>query len=171
MFGTGGSALVSLTLGINNREKANQIFSMLVYITIISGAVLAAFGIFFIEPVAIAIGADAQLLPYCVTYGRILLLALPAFMLQYLFQSFLVTAEKPTLGLIITVCAGLTNMVLDALFIIVFKWGIVGAATATIIAQCVGGIVPLIYFARKNTSVLKLGKFYWDRFFSVRSSG
>lgn len=163
MFGTGGSALVSLTLGISNREKANQIFSMLVYITIISGAVLAIFGIVFIEPAAIAMGADAQLLPYCVTYGRILLLTLPAFMLQYLFQSFLVTAEKPTLGLIITVGAGLTNMVLDALFIIVFKWGIVGAAVATIIAQCVGGIVPLIYFARKNTSVLKLGKFYWDR--------
>lgn len=162
MFGAGGSALVSVTLGVQNREKANRIFSMLVYITIISGSVLAVFGILFIEPVAIAMGADTELLPYCVTYGRILLMTLPAFMLQNMFQSFLVTAEKPTLGLIVTVGAGLTNIVLDALFIIVFKWGIVGAATATIIAQCVGGIVPLIYFAGKNTSALKLGKFHWD---------
>lgn len=162
MFGAGGSALVSATLGEENKEKANRIFSMLVYITIISGIVLAVLGILFIEPVAIAMGADADLLPYCVTYGRILLMTLPAFMLQNMFQSFLVTAEKPTLGLVITVGAGLTNIVLDALFIIVFKWGIVGAAVATIIAQCVGGIIPLIYFARKNTSALKLEKFYWD---------
>lgn len=162
MFGAGGSALVSATLGSENKEKANRIFSMLVYITILCGAVLSVLGILLIEPVAIAMGADAELLPYCVTYGRILLSTLPAFMLQNMFQSFLVTAEKPTLGLIITVGAGLTNMILDALFIIVFEWGVVGAAVATIIAQCVGGIVPLIYFARNNTSLLKLGKFRWD---------
>lgn len=162
MFGAGGSALVSATLGEENREKANRIFSMLVYITIISGAVLAVLGIIFIEPVATAMGADEELLPYCVTYGRILLMTLPAFMLQNMFQSFLVTAEKPTLGLVIAVVAGLTNIVLDALFIIVFKWGLVGAAVATIIAQCVGGIVPLAYFARQNTSLLKFGKFHWD---------
>lgn len=162
MFGAGGSALISATLGSNNKEKANRIFSMLVYVTILCGAVLAVAGILLIEPVATAMGADAELLPYCVTYGRILLLTLPAFMLQNMFQSFLVTAEKPTLGLIITVGAGFTNMVLDALFIIAFQWGIAGAAIATIIAQCVGGIVPLVYFARKNTSLLKLGKFRWD---------
>lgn len=162
MFGAGGSALVSATLGEKNKEKANRIFSMLVYITIVSGAVLAVLGIIFIEPVATAMGADAELLPYCVTYGRILLMTLPAFMLQNMFQSFLVTAEKPTLGLVITVGAGLTNIVLDALFIIVFKWGLLGAAVATIIAQCVGGIVPLIYFAGKNSSALRLGKFHWD---------
>lgn len=163
MFGAGGSALVSATLGLNDKEKANRIFSMLVYITGISGAVLAVLGIVFIEPVAVAMGADAELLPYCVTYGRILLSTLPAFMLQNLFQSFLVTAEKPKLGLIVTVGAGLTNIVLDALFIIVFKWEIVGAAVATIIAQCVGGIVPFVYFARKNTSLLRLGKFRLDK--------
>lgn len=162
MFGAGGSALVSATLGEENKEKANRIFSMLIYITIVSGAVLAVLGIIFIEPVATAMGADTELLPYCVTYGRILLTTLPAFMLQNMFQSFLVTAEKPTLGLVITVVAGLTNIVLDALFIIAFKWGLVGAAVATIIAQCVGGIVPLVYFARQNTSLLKLGKFHWD---------
>lgn len=162
MFGAGGSALVSATLGEGNREKANRIFSMLTYITFASGTVLAVLGILFIEPVAVAMGADTDLLPHCVTYGRILLLALPAFMLQNLFQSFLVTAEKPTLGLKITVGAGLTNMALDALFIIVFRWGLVGAAVATVIAQCVGGIVPFVYFARKNTSLLGLGKFRWE---------
>lgn len=162
MFGAGGSALVSLTLGTDDVKKANQIFSMLTYMTILTGLVLAAVGIAFIEPIAVAMGADAELLPYCVVYGRILLAALPAFMLQNLFQSFLITAEKPTMGLAVTVGAGLTNMVLDALFIIVFHWGLVGAAVATIMAQCVGGIVPLLYFSRKNTSILKLGKFIWD---------
>ncbi len=162
MFGAGGSALVSATLGEGNTEKANRIFSMLVYITIVCGSVLAVLGIIFIEPVAIAMQADEELLPYCVTYGRILLITLPVFMLQNMFQSFLVTAEKPILGLAITVGAGLTNIVLDAVFIIVFKWELIGAAVATIIAQCVGGVVPFVYFARKNTSLLKLGEFHWD---------
>lgn len=162
MFGAGGSALVSATLGEGKEEKANSIFSMLVYITAISGVVLGILGIIFIEPVAVFMRASDTLLPYCVTYGRILLLMLPAFMLQNMFQSFLVTAEKPVLGLVITVGAGLTNIVLDALFIIVFKWGVVGAAVATIIAQCLGGVVPFVYFAKKNTSRLKLGRFYWN---------
>lgn len=162
MFGAGGSALVSATFGTGDRERANKIFSMLTYITVIIGVVLAVFGIIFIEPIANLMGADASLLPYCVTYGRILLVTLPSFMLQNLFQSFLVTAEKPQLGLAVTVGAGVTNMVLDALFIIVFKWGLVGAAVATDIAQCVGGIIPLVYFARKNSSLLKLGKPYFN---------
>lgn len=162
MFGAGGSALVSATFGTGDRERANKIFSMLTYITVIMGVVLAVFGIIFIEPIANLMGADASLLPYCVTYGRILLVTLPSFMLQNLFQSFLVTAEKPQLGLVVTVGAGVTNMVLDALFIIVFKWGLVGAAVATDIAQCVGGIIPLVYFARKNSSLLKLGKPYFN---------
>ncbi len=115
-----------------------------------------------IKPIATAMGADAELLPYCVIYGRILLAALPAFMLQNLFQSFLVTAGKPTMGLAVTVGAGLTNVFLDALFIIVLRREIAGAAIATIMAQCVGGIVPFIYFARKNDSVLKFGKYIFD---------
>lgn len=162
MFGAGGSALVSATLGEGDTERANRIFSMLVYITMICGVVLSVLGIIFIEPVAIAMKADVELLPYCVSYGRILLITLPVFMMQNLFQSFLVTAEKPTLGLMITVGAGLTNIALDALFIAGFKWGVVGAAAATDIAQCVGGVIPLVYFARKNSSVLKLGKFTWN---------
>lgn len=162
MFGAGGSALVSATLGTKNAEKANRVFSMLVYITVLSGAVLSVLGIAFIEPIAAAMGADAELLPYCVVYGRILLFVLPAFMLQNLFQSFLITAEKPGMGLAVTVGAGLTNIVLDALFIIVFRWEIVGAAIATALAQCIGGIVPLVYFSHKNSSVLRLGAFHWD---------
>lgn len=173
MFGAGGTALVSAKLGEEEKEKANSIFSMLVYITAFSGAVLGIIGIIFIEPVAIAMGASADLLPHCVTYGRILLTTLPAFMLQNLFQSFLVTAEKPTLGLFITVGAGLTNIVLDALFVIGFKWGLVGAAVATVIAQCVGGIIPLVYFLKENSSVLKLGKFNWNKraFISTCTNG
>lgn len=163
MFGAGGSALVSATLGMRNQERANRIFSMLTYITIISGIVLAIIGILFIEPIAVLMGADAELLPYCIIYGRILLAAIPAFMLQNLFQSFLITAGKPTLGLFVTIAAGITNMILDALFIVGFHWGLVGAAAATAIAQCIGGLIPLIYFARKNTSSLKLGKTVFDK--------
>ena len=162
MFGAGGSALVSATLGMRNTERANRIFSMLTYITLITGVVLAVFGIIFIEPIAVLLGADAELLPYCIIYGRILLAAIPVFMLQNLFQSFLITAERPTLGLIVTIGAGVMNMILDAVFILGFHWGLAGAAAATAIAQCVGGIVPLVYFASKNSSVLRLGKTSFD---------
>lgn len=162
MFGAGGTALVSATLGARQNQKACRIFSMLTYITLGVSCLLAVLGIVFLKPIAIWMGADAALLPYCVDYARILLAALPAFMLQNMFQSFLITAEKPTLGLVITVLAGLVNMVLDALFIAVFQWGVVGAASATAIAQCVGGIIPLVYFSRKNSSLLKLGKTRFD---------
>lgn len=162
MFGAGGSALVSLTLGTGKKEQANQIFSMLTYLAIVLGVLLAVLGFVFIEPIAVLMGADDTMLPYCVTYGRILLLSLPAFLLQNMFQNFLITAEKPTLGLFVTILAGVTNMCLDALFIIVFHWGLAGAAVATAIAQCVGGILPFVYFARKNSSLLKLGKMYFN---------
>ena len=158
MFASGGSALVSATLGARDPKGANQIFSLLTYSTVITGVVVGIFSILFIEPIAIWMGADETLLPYCVTYGRIVLMALPGFMLQILFQSFMVTAEKPTLGLLITVLAGLINILLDALFVAVFRWGVVGAAAATGISQCVGGIVPLVYFIRKNNSLLRLGR-------------
>lgn len=162
MFGTGGTALVSAALGMQQPERANRIFSMLIYIGIAVGVVLAAFGILFIEPIAILMGADESLLPYCVIYGRILLAALPGFMLQNMFQSFLITAERPKLGLAVTVAAGITNIVLDALFIVVFQWGVVGAALATALSQYVGGIIPLIFFIRKNNSLLRLGKAVFD---------
>lgn len=158
MFGAGGSALISKTFGENDPEKANRIFSMLIYIGILFGAVLSVFGILFIEPIAVWMGADANMLPYCVTYGRILLAVLPAFMLQNMFQSFMITAERPVLGFVVTVAAGITNIVLDALFIAVFSWGVMGAAAATALSQCIGGLVPLLYFVRHNTSLLKLGR-------------
>ena len=158
MIGTGGSAIVAKTLGEKKREKANEYFSMLIYVTIISGIVIAVIGVLFIEPISEFLGAEGEMLKYCVVYGRIIVVALPAFMLQNVFQSFLITAEKPRLGLIVTVLAGITNMVLDFLFIAVFKWGVEGAALATAISQTVGGVLPFIYFTRKNDSLLQLTK-------------
>ncbi|MBQ4523240.1 MAG: MATE family efflux transporter [Lachnospiraceae bacterium] len=158
MFGTGGSALVAIILGEGDKERANQIFSFLVYTVVVLGCIIAVVGIIFIEPVAVWLGAEGEMISLCVSYGRIILCALPAFMLQNTFQSFFVTAEKPKLGLVVTLIAGVTNMALDALFMVVFKWGVEGAAVATALSQCVGGIVPMIYFFRKNNSLLKLTK-------------
>lgn len=162
MIGTGGSALISMTLGTGNREHANSLFSMLVYVTILLGAVAAAAALIFLEPVAKLLGAEGEMLGYCVEYGRIILPVLPAFMLQNTFQSFLITAEKPQLGLYVTIAAGVTNMILDALFVAVFHWGLAGAAVATALSQLVGGLIPMGYFCRKNTSLLKLGRPIWD---------
>lgn len=156
MIGTGGSALVSKTMGEGDPEKANRYFSLLILFTVILGVGITIPGMFLMEPVSILLGADEAMLPYCVTYGRIILAAQTAFMLQGVFQSFLVTAERPTLGLIVTVGAGITNMVLDFLFIAVFEWGLIGAALATITSQIVGGVVPLLYFLLPNKSPLRI---------------
>ena len=156
MIGTGGSALVSKTMGQNEPEKANRIFSMMIELTLLVGALLSIVGIVFIEPIARLFGASEAMLPECVLYGRIVLSFNAAFMLQNVFQAFLVTAERPHMGLYVTVAAGVTNMVLDALFIAVFKWGVAGAAIATGLSQCVGGLIPLIYFIRPNKSPLRL---------------
>lgn len=158
MLGTGGSALISKTMGEGDRDKAKRIFSLLVYVGAALGIVIAALGIIFIEPVAVLLGAEGDMLADCVLYGRIILLALPALLLQFEFQTYFVTAEKPQLGLAVTVAAGVTNMVLDWLFMAVFQWGIVGAASATAISQAVGGITPLFYFASDNSSLLRLTK-------------
>ena len=158
MLGAGGSALVSKTLGEGNKEKANQIFSMLVIVGIVTGCILAAAGILFLRPIAIFLGAEGEIINYCVIYGRIILIALPAFMLQNMFQSFLVTAERPELGLVMTVLAGVTNIVLDALFMGVLAWGTIGAAAATAISQAVGGIAPFFFFLKPKRSLLRLTK-------------
>lgn len=158
MFGTGGSALVSKTLGEGSSEKANRIFSLVIYTTTAAGVILAVTGIALMRVVASALGAEGEMLENSVLYGRIIVGVLPLFMLQMAFQSLFVTAEKPKLGLVVTVLSGVTNMVLDALFVAVFRWGIVGAAAATAASQLVGGVVPLIYFLRKNDSLLRLGK-------------
>ncbi len=158
MIGTGGSAIVSKTLGEGKREEANAYFSMLIYVTVIGGLVLSALGMTFIRPLSMALGAEGEMLENCMIYGRILFSTAAAFMLQSVFQSFFVVAEKPTLSLIISIAAGLTNVVLDYLFIVVFQWGIAGAAIATAAGEIIGGILPLIYFSRKNSSLLQLQK-------------
>lgn len=158
MIGTGGSAVVSKALGEGKKKVANEYFSMLVYAALIGGLIISILGLLFLKPIAIALGADSSMLSYCLIYGRILLCAIPFFILQNVFQSFFVTAEKPTLGLIVTIGAGLTNIVLDYLFVGVLKYGLAGAAAATAASQIIGGIIPIIYFIRKNNSLLKLTK-------------
>ncbi len=162
MFGAGGSALISKTMGEGNREKANRLFSMLTYISALTGVVIGVLGIVFIRPFTKAFGVSGEMLENCVLYGRILLAAMPVYMLQQEFQSFFVTAEKPQMGLFVTIAAGVANMVLDALFIAFFRWGIAGAALATAASQLVGGVVPIVYFLRRNSSPLKLGKANFD---------
>ena len=177
MIGTGGSAIVARTLGEGDRERANRIFSMLIYVTVVVGIIFSAIGIAFLEPIARLLGADDAMMPYCLSYGRWNLIALTAFMLQNVFQSFLVTAEKPKMGLAVTVAAGCTNMVLDYLFVAVFRWGVAGAAVATGLSQCVGGVIPLVYFllpqGKINTSCLKLTKagIDWNVLFHTVTNG
>jgi len=162
MLGAGGSALVAKTLGESRGEKANEIFSMLVYMGVGIGLVLAASGCLLVRPVAALMGAEGELLDQCVVYARIVLCALPFFMLQNMFQSFLVTAGRPKLGLKMTVWAGLMNVGLDALLIVVFQWGLAGAAIATAASQTFGGLLPLLFFARENDSTLRLGRMKMD---------
>lgn len=164
MFGTGGSALVAKSFGEGEPERANRNFSLFVYVSFALGVVLAVLGIVFIRPILIRLGAEGALLDNCVVYARIILAALPFYVLQLLFQSFFVTAEKPQLGLAVTVSAGLTNMVLDAVLVISLpqQYKLAGAALATALSQVVGGTVPLFYFARKNSSILRLGRTSFD---------
>lgn len=162
MLGTGGSALVAFILGTGDGQKANRVFSLMIYVLIVLGGIFMVGGILFMEPMARLLGADEAMLPVCVQYGRIVMLGLIPFMLQNTFQSFLVTAERPHFGLYITIAAGVTNMVLDALFVGVFRWGVAGAAAATVISQIVGGVIPLVYFICPNKSKLRLGKTKMD---------
>ena len=156
MIGTGGSALVAKTMGAGDDETANRYFSMLIKLTLGSGLVLSILGVALMKPISRLLGATDAMLADCVRYGRVVLAFNAAFMLQNVFQAFLIAAEKPKLGLYATVAAGVTNMALDALFIAGFGWGVEGAALATGLSQCVGGVFPLIYFARPNTSRLRL---------------
>ncbi len=158
MFGTGGSALVAKTMGEGDKHRANQYFTMMIVVTLICGVIISTVGVIYMEPISIFLGADEEMLADCVLYGRIVLAFNTAFMLQNVFQSFLIAAEKPKMGLWITVAAGVTNMVLDALFMAVFGWGVAGAAIATGISQVVGGVLPLVYFLRPNSSLLRMTK-------------
>lgn len=173
MFGTGGSALVAKTMGEDQHEKANRFFSLFVYVSFGLGIIIMIFGLIFIRPIAALLGAEGTMLGDCVVYGRIILLALPTCILQMAFQSFFVTAEKPKLGLFVTVASGVTNMVLDALLVAVIPMGLVGAALATALSQVVGGVIPLIYFFRPNSSLLRLAKtnFDWKALTKACSNG
>ncbi len=162
MFGTGGGALIAITMGAGRMKKANELFSQIVFASAGCGILLAAFGFLFLRPVASMMGAEGRLLEDCLTYGRILLIAIPFYVLQYEFQCLFATAGKPKLGLYVTVAAGVTNILLDALFVAGFRWGLEGAAAATSISQFVGGIIPVFYFGRKNDSPLRLVRCGFD---------
>lgn len=173
MFGAGGSALVSKTLGEGDKEKAQSIFTAIVIINAISGLVISVITFVFVEQIATLLGATPEMKDYAVKYGRIILIGEIAFMTQNLFQNFFIVAERPHLGFIVTVGAGVTNMVLDAVMVAVLRWGVEGAAIATIISQVVGSITPVIYFAKKNTSLLQFRKpmFRFDYIFKTITNG
>ena len=170
MFGTGGSALVAKTLGEGDHDRANRLFSLFVYICTLLGVVFMVAGFFLLRPLMKLLGAEGQMLDMAVLYGNVLLISMPFWNLQYLFQIFFVTAERPKLGLYVTLIAGVANMVLDALFVAVFKWGLLGAAVATAISQILGGGLPLVYFAMKNASLLRLGKTKFDAKATLKSA-
>ena len=158
MIGTGGSAIVAKTLGEGDPKRANSYFSMLVYVTAIGGIILALLGMLLVPSVVSFLGAEGELLSNCILYGRISFISMPAFMLQNVFQSFFVTAEKPKLGLAVIITAGVTNMILDLLFVGILGFGLAGAAVATVCGEMIGGLFPIFYFSRKNSSLLRLGK-------------
>lgn len=163
MMGAGGSALVAKILGEGDRQRANRTFSLITYVTLFLGIFFSLLALIFLRPIALWLGAEGEILDCCVRYGRILLIGLPAFLLQGLFQPFMVAADRPSLGLKISLCAGATNILFDYLLIVVFGWSLEGAAAATVLSQLVAGITPLIYFrSPRNGSLLRLGKSRWD---------
>lgn len=162
MMGTGGSALVAKILGEGDPERANRTFSLITYTSIVAGITISTILFLLLEPIARALGAEGEMLDYCVRYGRILAPALPMFILQGMFQPFMVAAERPSLGLKVSLCAGCTNIVMDYLLIVPCGMGLEGAAIATALSQCVAGLVPLIYFGRRSKSLLRLGRTRWD---------
>ena len=173
MIGTGGSALIAKLLGAGEKEKANRIFSLLICTTVVIGIALSVFGMIFFRRIAFRLGARGEVLEDCVRYGMILLPSLVMFLLQNEFQSFLIVAEKPKLGLALTVAAGCTNIALDALFVAFFRWGLAGAAAATVISECIGGLIPLAYFIKPNKTPLRLTKTYldWNALFKTFTNG
>ena len=158
VVGTGGSALVSKTMGEGDSRRANQYFSMLIWVTIAFGAAITALGFLTLRPVSVLLGAEGEMVDQCVFYGGIIMAAQTAFLLQVVFQSFFVTAERPQLGLAVSLAAGMTNMAMDALFVGAFRWGLAGAAAATALSQVVGGVIPLVYFLCPNSTPLRLGR-------------
>ena len=173
MIGTGGRALVAFYLGLKDKKKANEVFSMLIFLIIIGAAVVAAAGFIFMPQIVDLLGASEYIREDAILYGRILIFAEPFYMLQNSFQSFLTTAGKQQYGLWISITAGIVNMGLDFLFVAVFPFGIAGAAAATFTSQCVGGLIPFVYFLRKNSSTLRIAptRFDWKSIGKACSNG
>lgn len=173
MFASGGSAIVAITLGEGKQRKAQEYFSMIIYVTIAVGIGLSVLTLIFMKSLVFMLGANQEMLNDCLTYGSILTVGLTPFMLQIIFQSFFVTAQKPQMSLMMSVLSGVINIVLDYLFIVIFHWGLAGAALATITGQIAGACIPLIYFIRKNTSLLRLTKpcFYFHILVKTCSNG
>ncbi len=171
LFGTGGGALVAITMGEGDPKRANELFSLFVYVSLGLGAAFTLLGFVMLRPVAVWMGAEGEMLEDALTYGRWYLMSLPLFIVEHEFESFTVTAEKPRLGLFFNLAAGMTNIVLDAVLVGVLRMGIDGAAVATALCQTVGGAGPLIYFSRKNSSLLRLGRTHWDGKALIRCVG
>lgn len=173
LWGAGGSALVAKTRGQGDEKRANALFSLFVYVSLLLGVALSVIGFFFLDELMVLLKAEGEMLRGAVLYGRILLVSMPLWNLQFLFQIFFVTAEKPKLGLYVTLLAGGANMLLDWLFVGVFGWRLTGAAVATAISQAIGGGLPLLYFAFKNSSALRLGRPIFDirALFKAASNG
>ncbi len=165
MLGTGGTAIVANTFGSGDKEKANRYFSLFVYTAFVIGSILSILGFIFIRTISISLGASGDILKHCIVYGRIILLILPFFILQIMFQSFFIVAEKPRHGLLVAGVTGIINIVLDAILVILLplEYKLTGAAIATSFSQFVGGVIPLVYFTRKNSSILRLGKTIFDK--------
>ena len=156
MVGAGGSALVSKTFGEGDIARGNHTFTMLIRLTIVAGTAISAVFFVFMRPVAVALGAEGEMVRYAVIYGRILTAAMPVYMLQLALQPFCMAAGKPQLGTMTSIACGLTNIVLDALFVAGFGWGLTGAAIATAASFLVGGAIPTLYFnSRRNTTPLR----------------
>lgn len=163
MLGSGGAALIARTLGRKQNERANRIFSLVITVSTLIALVSAILGAIFIPEISVLLGANEAILDECVVYGRIFMFSLVPFALQSIFDVLLVTAERPRLGLVFTICAGLTNIVLDLLLLGYFHLGIEGAAWATFFSSLVGGVGPLLYFLLPNKSMLRLAsKPIWD---------
>ena len=162
MFGTGGAALISKTMGEKNIKKAKETFSLIIFTSVVLGIILSILGIIFLPQIASLLGAKDEVLTDCILYGKIILISLPFYILQYEFQCLFSTAGKPKFGLIVTVISGMSNIIFDYLLVVVFSLGLFGAAIATMISQIVGGVIPLIYFFSKNKSLLHFVKFKFD---------
>ena len=155
MFGTGGTALVAKTFGQGDSTQARRYFTQITLLAALIGCAMATLGILFLPEVCLLLGGTQDIIPDAVLYGRIMLGFLPCCILQCSFQALLVAAEKPKMAFWLSVAGGVTNIALDLLFVVVFDWGLAGAAWATGLSQAVAGLVPVLYFSSPNDSLLR----------------